>query len=112
MRSFRFLCLATALLGISTADASDELRQNVQRIFGSQALNGSSFGPARWIRNGASFTTVEPSAADPKAREIVEYETATGKRSPMITAAQLTPSGGKKPLDIEDYWWDREMRHL
>src|ERR1051326_3916268 len=103
MRRPGLLCLTIILLGMSTADASDELRQNVQRIFGSQALEERSFGPARWIRGGASFTTVEPSAADPKAREIVEYDTATGKRSPMITVAQLTPSGGKEALDVEDY---------
>ena len=105
MRPLALLCLTTALLGIPTAEASDQLRQDVQRIFGGDALNGKSFGPARWIRNGASFTTVE-------AGEIIEYETATGKRSPLITAAQLTPPGAKKALDIEDYWWDREMRRL
>ena len=112
MRMIGVLCLTTVFLGIPTADASDELRQNLQRIFGGDALNGRSFGPARWIRNGASFTTIEPSAKDPKAREIIEYETASGKRSPLITAAQLTPPGSKEALDVEDYWWDREMRRL
>lgn len=112
MRPLRLLCLIAALVGIPAANASDELHQNLQRIFGSQALNGGVFGPARWIRNGASFTTIEPSASDPKAREIIEYETATGKRSPLITAAQLTPPGSKKVLNVEDYWWDREMRRL
>ncbi len=53
MRRLGLLCVTTALLGISTADASEELRQNVQRMFGSQALDGRSFGPARWIRGGA-----------------------------------------------------------
>src|SRR5689334_9711687 len=112
MRPLRLLCLTIALLGIPTAHGSDELRQNVQRIFGGEALNGTTFGPARWIRGGASFTTVEPSPGDPKAREIIEYETATGKRSALITAAQLTPPGAKKALEVEDYWWDREMRRV
>src|SRR3954463_8031378 len=112
MRPLGLLCLTALLLGTPNADASDELRSNVQRIFGSDALNGRSFGPARWIRNGASFTTVERSATDPKAREIIEYQTATGKRSPLITAAQLTPAGGSTALEVEDYWWDRDMRRL
>ena len=112
MRRLHFLCLTALLLGGSAADASDELRQNLQRIFGSQALNGRSFGPARWIRGGASFTTVEPSSTDPKVREIIEYETGSGKRSPLVTAAQLTPKGGKTALNVEDYWWDRDMRRL
>jgi dipeptidyl-peptidase 4 len=112
MRLLRFLCVAAALTAISPANASDELRQNVQRIFGSEALTARSFGPARWIRNGASFTTVEPSAEDSSARDIVEYETSKNKRSLSITAAQLTPKGGKKALTVEDYWWDRDMRRL
>ena len=112
MRAFSVLCLTSALLGISAAHASDELHQNLQRIFGSEALNGSSFGPARWIRNGASFTTIEPSAEDPKARQIIEYETATGERSALITAVQLTPKGVEKALNVENYQWDREMRHV
>jgi dipeptidyl-peptidase-4 len=112
MRAFGLLCLSIALLGISTADGPDELGQNVQRIFGGQALDGRSFGPARWIRGGSAFTTVEPSAADPKTREIVEYDTATGRRSAMVTIEQLTPSGAKKALNVEDYWWDRDMSRL
>src|SRR3954470_6298351 len=112
MRPRRLLCLAITLVSILRAQGHDELRQNLQRIFSSQALDAKSFGPARWIRNGASFTTVEPSAQDAKVREIVEYETVTGKRSLLITAAQLTPKELKKPLQVEDYWWDREMRRL
>jgi dipeptidyl-peptidase-4 len=112
MRRLGVLCVTTALLGIAPAAASEELRQNLQRIFGGKTLNTKPFGPARWIRNGASFTTVEPSAKDPKAREVVEYDTATGKRSPLVTAAQLTPPGASEALEVEDYWWDREMRRL
>jgi dipeptidyl-peptidase-4 len=112
MVALRLLCLAIAFVSTLRADASDELKHNLQRIFGGEALTGRSFGPARWIRKGASFTTVEPSAEDPKIREIVEYETATGKRSLLITAAQLTPKELKKALNVENYWWDRHMRHL
>jgi dipeptidyl-peptidase-4 len=100
------------LLTIQPLRASEELQQNLRRIFSSQELDGRSFGPARWIRNGASFTTVEPSPGDAKVKEIIEYETATGKRSPLIGMAQLTPKGATKPLDVEDYWWDRDMRRL
>jgi dipeptidyl-peptidase-4 len=112
MRPLRLSLFAVAIFGIFHADASDELKANLQRIFASDALTGRSFGPARWIRNGAAFTTVEPSAEDPKTREIIEYDTATGKRSALITAAQLTPKETKKPLKIEDYWWDRDMHRL
>jgi len=41
------------------------------------------------------------------SRHVIEYETATGKRSPLITAVQLTPKGVEKALNVEDYQWDR-----
>ena len=112
MRSRRLFCFATVLGCVLRAQGPDELRNNLQRIFSSKALDAKAFGPARWIRNGASFTTVEPSAEDAKVREIVEYETITGKRSRLVTAAQLTPKELKKPLHVEDYWWDGDMRRL
>ena len=92
--------------------ASEELQQNLQRIFGTQALASRSFGPTRWIGNGASFTTVEPSAADPNIGEIIEYDTASGKRSLLIGTVQLTPKEAAKALNVEDYWWDRDMHRL
>ena len=37
--------------------------QRLQRIFESNAFQERRFGPARWIRGGAGFTTLEHSAA-------------------------------------------------
>jgi dipeptidyl-peptidase-4 len=59
-----------------------------------------------------AFTTLEPSAADATAEDIVEYDTASGKRSVLVSAAQLTPKDAKKPLRIEDYQWDQGLNRL
>jgi len=75
-------------------------------------LSGKRFGPARWIRGGAAFTTLEPSAADATAEDIVEYDTASGKRSILVSAARLTPKDAKKALRIEDYQWDQGLNRL
>ena len=96
----------------SLVAASDELNQRLIRIFHSDALSAKRFGPARWIRGGAAFTTLEPSAADATAEDIVEYDTASGKRSVLVSAAQLTPKDAKKPLRIEDYLWDQGLNRL
>jgi dipeptidyl-peptidase-4 len=96
----------------SLAVASDELNQRLVRIFHSDALSAKRFGPARWIRGGAAFTTLEPSASDATAEDIVEYDTASGKRSVLVSAAQLTPKDAKKPLRIEDYQWDQGLNRL
>ncbi|MBS1826697.1 MAG: DPP IV N-terminal domain-containing protein [Acidobacteria bacterium] len=92
--------------------ASEELDQRLARIFKTKAFAPKTFGPARWIRNGSSYTTVEPSTSVAGAREVVEYETLSGKRTVLVSAAQLTPSGAKQPLAIEEYEWDREMGQL
>src|ERR1035438_9708276 len=94
------------------AAASDELNQRLIRIFHSDALSAKRFGPARWIRGGAAFTTLEASASDAAAEDIVEYDTASGKRSVLVSAAQLTPKDAKKPLRIEDYRWDRNLTQI
>jgi len=105
--TFALLCGFPSLVA-----ASDELHQRLIRIFQSDALSGKRFGPARWIRGGAAFTTLEPSAADATAEDIVEYDTASGKRSVLVSATQLTPKDAKKPLRIEDYQWDQGLNRL
>ncbi len=96
----------------SLSGASQELNQRLIRIFNSQALAGKRFGPARWIRGGAAFTTLEPPASGAAGQDIVEYDTSTGKRSVLVSAAQLTPKDAAKPLSIEDYRWDADLNRL
>ena len=91
---------------------SDQLAGRLARIFSSNALTAKRFGPARWIREGTAFTTLEPSTGDAKAEDIVEYDTASGKRSILVSAAQLTPKDEKKALAIEDYRWDSGLNRL
>jgi len=66
-----------------------------------------SFGPARWIEAGAAYTTVEPASGQTDVLEIIRYDTATGERSVLISAAQLMPQGASKALVIENYEWSR-----
>jgi dipeptidyl-peptidase-4 len=105
--------LTFALLGSLPAPAaSDQLNQALARIFKSDAFDVKSFGPARWIRGGASFTTLEASVSIPTARDIIEYDTASGKRTVLVPAEQLKPTGADKPLKIEDYRWSEDFKRL
>jgi len=101
-----------AVLTLATVHASEELTARLARIFTAKAFTGKKFGPARWIHGGASYTTLEAAGADADVRELIQYETASGKRTVLLSAAQLTPEGAKKPLAIEDYHWDRELGQL
>jgi dipeptidyl-peptidase-4 len=90
---------------------AQELSQRLRRIFESADFAENHFGPARWIRGGDAFTTLEDSAASPGSKDIVEYDTASGKRTILVSAAQLT-APGTKPLEIEDYGWSEDFSHL
>src|SRR5580658_9971654 len=96
--------IALCLAGRQRLCGAEELSQRLRRIFDSSDFAQKSFGPARWIRGGSAYTTLEDSAASSGSKDIVEYDTATGKRSILVSAAQLTPPGAK-PLAISDYSW-------
>jgi dipeptidyl-peptidase-4 len=89
----------------------DTVRATVHRLFGTRDFVAERFGPARWIENGAAYTTVE-SSAEKRGMEIVRYETATGARSVYVAARQLTPAGDSVALDFDDYTWSLDWARL
>src|SRR6202012_4349859 len=46
------------------------------------------------------------------ARDIVRSETATSKRTVVVSASQLVPSPNKTPLHLEDYAWSQDSKRL
>lgn len=103
------LVVVFALVG--AADEPDQSRLTVERIITNDDFQTEGFGPARWLDEGAGYSTVGKAAAD-KGREIVRYETATGTREVLVSAESLTPPGAEKPLDIDDYAWSDDGRKL
>jgi dipeptidyl-peptidase-4 len=55
---------------------------------------------------------LENAPAIERAQDIVEYDTATGKRSILVSHVQLTPPKAAKLLVVDDYHWDREAKRL
>ena len=101
------------------AQLSPRFSSTLDRMFNKHEFASAPFGPARWLHDGAEYTTVEPSAELPKSaanpqggQDIVQYETATGKRTVLVSATKLVPSPGAKPLRIEDYVWSSDNRLL
>jgi dipeptidyl-peptidase 4 len=117
-----YVSIFVAVLSVGAQPASSQRPSNtLQSIEQNQFLRDAflkheysarPFGPARWLNRGESFTTVEPSPRAHGARDIVRYETASGKRSVLISASDLVPSAGKEPLDIQDYEWSSDMNRL
>jgi dipeptidyl-peptidase-4 len=81
-------------------------------IFNQHEYEAKHFGPARWINNGSRYTTVEPSAAISGGQDIVQYDTATGARTILVTAAKLMEAPGSKPMKIDDYAWSADNKQL
>ena len=84
----------------------------VERIFGSAEFASRSPGPFQWLERGDANTVLEPSTATKDGVDIVRYVTATGAKSVLVSAAQLTPAGAARPLDIEDYHWSDDGKQL
>src|SRR6202041_1668113 len=105
--------LAACLAGIPLhAQISPESDQLLHRMYASGDFEVKYFGPARWLDDGAFYTTVEPSAGVKDAQDIVRYETATGKREILVSASKLIPPGAQTPLTIENYAWSKDKSRL
>jgi dipeptidyl-peptidase-4 len=119
-RGARFALLLTAALALGGASAPvrikaqspPELDKTLRGLFLNHEYVAKSFGPARWLENGAAYVTVEPSAVLKGASDIVRYDTVTGKREVLVAAPELTPAGSKDPLAIEGYEWSGDMKRL
>ena len=64
-----------------------------------------------WQKEGALYTILEPSA-NGKGIDIAGYDTASGKRSVLVSASQLTPPKSSAPLGIDEYTWSADQKKL
>jgi dipeptidyl-peptidase 4 len=84
----------------------------------SDIMTGAQFrthvpGDLRWLETPgpAAYSALEPSS-DSSGTDIVRYDAASGARSVLVTAHQLTPSGAAKPLAVADYSWSADGKRL
>ena len=84
---------------------SDPSLLTLERIFASRDFAAERFGPARWMRDGETYTTLEPSAETKGGRDLVLYRAADGGRTILVPAAKLVPPGTADPIPVESYAW-------
>src|SRR5579862_9331762 len=84
----------------------------LDRIYSSGEFRQDRFGPARWMKDGKSYTTLEKSDAKKGAQDIVKYDAKSGKRELLVAAAKLVPAGDTAQLNIEDYEWSADGSKL
>jgi dipeptidyl-peptidase 4 len=89
---------------------SDRFTQQLDAIFNKHQFEERHLQLA-WMNHGDSYTVVEP-APNGSGFELAAYDTATGKRRVLVSAADLTPAGAKTPLDIAAYTWSSDESKL
>jgi len=107
------LAVLGVFAGLAAQDKpADPGRLTLDRIFVSREFAPERFGPARWMSDGSSYTTLEPSPEAKGGRDLVLYRAETGRREVLVSAAKLVPTGSSGPLSIEDYAWSPDGKVL
>jgi len=101
------LGLVVPALSLSQEKVSEPIL-TLDRIFNSREFSAARFGPARWMKDGDSYTTLEPSSEAKAGRDLILYRAETGKREVLVSAAKLIPPGASEPLAIENYDWSAD----
>ncbi len=96
----------------ASAQQGEPAELSVRRIYGAPDFRPELFGPARWLSNGAAYTTLEPAAEGRKGQDIVRYDSESGLREVLIPSTRLIPAGSTEPLEIEGYSWSPDERKL
>ena len=109
--------LAFALIGLlilaapAPAQQADSSLLSVQRIYGTREFRSQAFGPARWLGDGSSYTTLEESEAD-RGQNLVRYDSERGGREVLVAARQFIPQGDSLSLRVEEYSWSPDTKML
>ena len=114
LRGFLFVLLALVIscAYLLSQEKADPSLLTLQRIFDSREFAPARFGPARWMKDGQSYTTVEDSAAVKGGKDIVLYSAETGRREVLIPASRLVPPNETAALQIDNYEWSADGKRM
>jgi dipeptidyl-peptidase-4 len=106
---------AVGLCWISPAFAqlSPNMQDILRRIHTTQEFGAGGRGAGssgRWVDGGAGYAAVE--GTPDGGAEIVRYDSATGRRDVLMTAAQLTPPALGRPLQFSEYTVSADGRRM
>ena len=93
------------------AQQADSTLLSVQRIYGSPEFRTQTFGPARWLGDGSSYTTLED-ADSQGGQNLVRYDSEHGAREVLVAAREFIPQGDSVPLRVEEYSWTPDTKML
>src|SRR5215813_7766417 len=103
------LLIAAPLFAQQTARQTDPSLLSLDTIF---SYRPQSLGWHQWQADGSGYLMLEPSAAAKDALDIVRYDAATGAKTVLVSAGNLTPPGASSPLTIEEFTLSADNQRL
>lgn len=94
------LLVAMPLFAQQPARQLDSSLLTLDTIF---SYSAKSLGWHQWQADGSGYMMLEPSAARENALDIVRYDAASGAKTILVSAQNLTPPGAQSPLTIEEF---------
>jgi dipeptidyl-peptidase 4 len=110
-RMRQFIVLGILFLFGFISDLFSQSELTLPDIYKNGVYKQNRFGPIRWMKDGLGYSSIEKSGkAD--GDDIVRYDALSGKKSTLISAEELIPADGNKPLSIADYHWSEDNSKL
>ncbi|MGB9764440.1 MAG: S9 family peptidase [Candidatus Saccharicenans sp.] len=106
------IILTFPVVNLIAKDNGQEAILSLERIFATNEFSPESFGPARWLKDGTSYTTLENSNTIQGAKDIVLYSVASGSRKVLVPASLLIPPGQDKPLSVDNYALSENLKQV
>ncbi|SDL49622.1 S9 family peptidase [Kriegella aquimaris] len=103
--------LIAILFFVNLGTAQEKSTLTLVDIYKNNAFGQKGFGPIRWMKDNKGYSTLE-SNAQVGGKDIVRYDAKSGKRTIIVSAADLIPNEDTKPLVIYNYQWSDDNSKL
>ncbi len=87
-------------------------RLTLERIYGSKPEFSSKGYSVHWLEPGQGYARLLKSAKTEKARDIVQYNPATGETNILVAASCLVPEGSNNALSISSHTFTKDLSRL
>lgn len=106
-----FLIIFTVFFISATMGKNQKNLLTLEDIYVNKTYSPKRFGPVKWYKNGEGYTSLEKSS-DKKGKDIILYQTKSGKRKVLVFSSILIPPGSSGPLKISNYQFTKNGNYL
>jgi len=80
----------------------------LDRIYVKKEFSSKSYS-LKWLESGLGYVRLEKSKETKDAQDIIQYDSATGKKKILVAAKALIPKDAKKPLKVSGYTFTKDL---